>query len=62
MNEENKIHKMSLMRRIAVKVKTEALGIKINAELDRIHDEAIAKFRTLAKSTGQRTRTDRLLK
>ncbi len=60
MNEENKIHKMSLMRRIAVKVKTEALGIKINAELDRIHDEAIAKFRTLAKSTGQRTLADRL--
>ena len=60
MNEENKIHKMSLMRRIAVKVKTEALGIKINAELDRIHDEAIAKFRTLAKSTGQRMLADRL--
>lgn len=60
MNEENKIHKMSLMRRIAVKVKTEALGIKINAELDRIHDEAIARFKSLAKSTGQRTRVDRL--
>ncbi len=62
MNEETAIHKMSLMRRIVVKVKTDALGIKINAELARIHDEAIAKFRTLAKSTGQRTRTDRLLK
>ena len=48
------------MRRIVVKVKTDALGIKINAELDRIHDEAIAKFRTLAKSTGQRTLADRL--
>ena len=62
MNEETAIHKMSLMRRIVVKVKTDALGIKINAEVDRIHDEAIAKCRTLAKSTGQRTRTDRLLK
>ena len=60
MNEENKIHKMSLMRRIAVKVKTEAFGIKINAELDRIHDEAIARFKSLAKSTGQRMRADRL--
>lgn len=32
----------------------------INTELDRIHDEALAKFRTLARSTGQRTRVDRL--
>ena len=38
------------------------LEAEFNACLDRIHDEAIAKFRTLAKSTGQRTRTDRLLK
>lgn len=36
------------------------LRIKINLGLDRIHDEALAKFRALAKSTGQRTRWDRL--
>ena len=38
------------------------LEAEFNACLDRIHDEANAKFRKLAKSTGQRTRTDRLLK
>jgi hypothetical protein len=32
----------------------------LNFRLDRIHDEAIANFRRLAKSTGQRTRADRL--
>lgn len=36
------------------------LEAEFNACLDRIHDEAIAKFRTLAKSTGQRMRADRL--
>ena len=36
------------------------LRLRFNAALDRIHDEAIAKFRTLARSTGQRTRADRL--
>lgn len=36
------------------------LRLQIEAALDRVHDEAIAKFRTLAKSTGQRTRADRL--
>ena len=35
------------------------LSIKIEIALDRIHDEALAKFRTLARSVGQRTRTDR---
>ena len=35
------------------------LSIKIEISLDRIHDEALAKFRKLARSTGQRTRTDR---
>lgn len=32
------------------------LAADCNARLDRIHDEAIAKFRTLARSVGQRTR------
>lgn len=36
------------------------LEAEFSACLDRIHDEAIAKFRTLAKSTGQRTLADRL--
>lgn len=36
------------------------LRVKIDISLDRIHDEALAKFRSLARSTGQRTRTDRL--
>lgn len=36
------------------------LEAEFNAMLDRIHDEAIANFRRLAKSTGQRTRADRL--
>lgn len=35
------------------------LSIKIEIALDRIHDEAMAKFRTLARSTGLRTRIDR---
>lgn len=35
------------------------LSIKIEIALDRIHDEALAKFRKLARSTGQRTRIDR---
>ena len=34
----------------------------INYRLDQIHDEALAKFRSLARSTGQRTRADRLPK
>ena len=35
------------------------LSIKLEIALDRIHDEALAKFRKLARSTGQRTRIDR---
>ena len=35
------------------------LRIKLEIALDRIHDEALAKFRALARSVGQRTRTDR---
>lgn len=33
---------------------------RFNAALDLIHDELLAKLRTMARSTGQRTRTDRL--
>lgn len=33
---------------------------KIDRELDVIHDESLAKFRTLARSTGQLTRVDRV--
>lgn len=36
------------------------LLLDIDAGLTRIQDEAIAKFDWLAKSTGQRTRVDRL--
>ena len=36
------------------------LEAEFNAMLDAIHDAALAKFRTLARSTGQRTRIDRL--
>ena len=34
----------------------------ITYRLNKIHDEALAKFRSLAKSTGQRTRVDRVKK
>ena len=37
-----------------------ALEAEFNAALDAIHDEALRKFRALAKSVGQRTRVDRL--
>lgn len=33
-----------------------ALSNRINARLDAIHAEALRKFRTLARVTGQRTR------
>lgn len=36
------------------------LHAEFNAILDRIHDEAIRNFNHLARSTGQRTRVDRL--
>lgn len=34
----------------------------ITYRLDKIHDETLAKFRTLARSTGQLTRVDRAKK
>lgn len=36
------------------------LARDLNERLNQIHDEAIANFRSLAKSTVQRTRSDRL--
>ena len=38
----------------------DALAWKFNRDLDRPHDELLAKLRTMARSTGQRTRVDRL--
>ena len=32
----------------------------LNAHLDRLHDELLAKLRTMAMSQGQRLRADRL--
>lgn len=32
------------------------LANRINARLDEIHDAVLRKFRTLARSTGQRTK------
>lgn len=40
----------------------EMLRLDFNRRLNKIHDEAIARFRSLAKSTGQRTRVDRIHK
>ena len=44
-------------------IKTEillnALVNRIEAGLSKIHDEALRKFRTLARSVGQRTKTAR---
>ena len=37
-----------------------SLEAAFNARLDRLHDELLAKLRTMAKSVGQRTRVDRL--
>jgi hypothetical protein len=36
------------------------LEAEINANLDRLYDELLAKLRTMARSVGQRTRADRL--
>ena len=36
------------------------LRVKIEAALDRLHDELLAKPRTMARSTGQAMRVDRL--
>jgi hypothetical protein len=33
---------------------------QLKRDLDRLHDELLAKLRTMARSTGQRTRADRL--
>lgn len=38
----------------------EMLRFDFNRRLNQIHDEAIARFRALAKSTGQHTRVDRI--
>lgn len=38
------------------------LALRIQVELDRIHDQAICNFDRLARSTGQRTRIDRVMK
>ena len=35
------------------------LRVKIERDLDRLHDELLAKLRFMARSFGQRTRTDR---
>lgn len=36
------------------------LRVKIEKDLDRLHDELLAKLRSMAKSVGQRTRVDRI--
>ena len=36
------------------------LRLDIASRLDRLHDALLAKLRTMARSTGQRTRADRL--
>lgn len=36
------------------------LLLKIGAGLDRIHDQAIKRLDSMARSVGQRTRVDRL--
>ena len=38
------------------------LRLRIEDALNRLHDELLSELRRMAKSTGQRTRTDRLLK
>jgi len=39
-----------------------ALSKRLNDRLDAIHDEAIRRPDSMARSTGQRTRADRLPK
>jgi len=41
-------------------IELDSLAHMINERLSQIHDEALVNFRHLAKSTGQRTRSDRL--
>lgn len=36
------------------------LACDITIKLDRLHDELLAKLRTMARSVGQRTRVDRI--
>lgn len=36
------------------------LRVKIEKDLDRLHDELLAKLRKMARQTGQFTRVDRL--
>lgn len=36
------------------------LACDITIKLDRLHDELLAKLRTMARRTGQATRADRL--
>ena len=36
-----------------------SLKAGFNLKLDRLHNELLAKLRTMARSVGQRTRTDR---
>ena len=38
----------------------QAMKERLNSDLDRLHNEIISRFRGLARSTGQRTRADRL--
>ena len=38
------------------------LACDITIKLDRLHDELLAKLRSMAKSVGQRTRVDRIHK
>lgn len=33
---------------------------RLNAAIDKLHDELLAKLRTMARSTGQLMRVDRL--
>ena len=37
-----------------------SLKAGFNLKLDRLHDELLAKLRTMARSTGQAMRVDRL--
>lgn len=38
----------------------EQLRHEVNAALDKLHDELLAKLRTMARRTGQATRADRI--
>ena len=51
-----------LLSRAKIDAMFTVLEQEINAVLDRIHDEALVKLRSMARSTGQRTRVDRMVK